>query len=453
LKNPEGSPLKTFAELDLIDALQRSLVELNYLTPTPIQSQTIPQALDGRDILGCAQTGTGKTAAFALPILNYIAEEEIHARRNSPIALVLAPTRELAIQIGESFDDYGRHLKLRTALVFGGVGQGNQVRDMNRGPHILVATPGRLLDLMDQGFVKLNDLEIFVLDEADRMLDMGFMPALKKIIAKLPEDRQSMFFSATMPPDIVELSDRLLYQPVQINVTPKSSSVKNIQQQVIMVEKAGKQALLQTILSDSEVVRAIVFTRTKRGANLVSEKLQKKGIASAAIHGNKSQGARQRALEAFKSNDVRILVATELAARGIDVDGVSHVINFDLPNEPESYVHRIGRTGRAGANGMAISFCSSGERSELRAIEDLIGKQIPLAPNHPHAQADEPVQPKRASGADKADHKSRSKFPPRPQRKSSPKASRSSQGTPVAAARVGSSSNYRGKAQKRNPLA
>lgn len=380
--------MTTFAQLNLIEPLQRSLAELNYQFPTPIQAQTIPVALEGRDILGCAQTGTGKTAAFALPILDFIAQEQIPARSNSPIALVLAPTRELAIQIRRSFDEYGQYLKLRTALVFGGVGQGVQVRELKRGPHILVATPGRLIDLMDQGFVRLDDLEVFVLDEADRMLDMGFMPALKKIIAKLPEDRQSLFFSATLPDSIIKLSEQLLFQPVKVNVTPESNSVKSIDQQVMLVEKNGKQSLLHQILRDPKVVRAIVFTRTKRGANLVSEKLRKGGIASAAIHGNKSQRARQMALESFKSSDIRVLVATDLAARGIDIDGVSHVINFDIPNEPESYVHRIGRTGRAGASGMAISFCSSAERGDLRTIQELIGKQIPLAVNQPQPLED-----------------------------------------------------------------
>lgn len=379
----ERNPLKTFAELELIEPVQRALVEENYHTPTPIQAQTIPAALDGRDVLGCAQTGTGKTAAFALPILDFLGQEKIKARPNRPVVLVLAPTRELAIQIGESFETYGRHLRLRHVLVYGGVNQANQVRALNRGAHVLVATPGRLLDLMNQGYIHLEDLEIFVLDEADRMLDMGFLPDLKRIIAKLPEERQSLFFSATMPPKIVELSQRLLHEPVSVNVTPKETSVQRIEQQVFFVEKAGKQPLLQTILAGDDVDRAIVFTRTKRGANFVAEKLANAGIKAAAIHGNKSQSARQRALDAFKSKDVRVLVATDLAARGIDVDGVTHVINFDMPNEPESYVHRIGRTGRAGAAGIAMSFCSSAEREELRAIEKLIGKPVPPAPNQP----------------------------------------------------------------------
>ncbi len=375
--------MKTFAELDLIEPLQRALAEEKYHTPTPIQAQTIPAALDGYDILGCAQTGTGKTAAFALPILDYLGQEKIAARPNRPIVLVLAPTRELALQIGESFETYGRHLRLRHVLVYGGVNQATQVRALSRGAHVLIATPGRLLDLMNQGHIHLDDLEIFVLDEADRMLDMGFLPDLKRIIAKLPEERQSLFFSATMPPNIVELSQQLLYDPVSVNVTPKSTSVERIQQQVMFVEKAGKQSLLQDVLKAPDVDSAIVFTRTKRGANMVADRLKRCGVNSAAIHGNKSQSARQRALGAFKSGSIRVLVATDLAARGIDIDGVTHVINFDLPNEPESYVHRIGRTGRAGASGIALSFCSSAEREDLRAIEKLIGQKVPLAPNQP----------------------------------------------------------------------
>ncbi len=375
--------MNTFDELGLIEPVRRALVEENYHTPTPIQAQTIPPALDGCDVLGCAQTGTGKTAAFALPILNFLGQENIKARPNRPIVLVLAPTRELAIQIGDSFTTYGRHLRLRHVLVYGGVNQANQVRALNRGAHVLVATPGRLLDLMNQGFIHLDELEIFVLDEADRMLDMGFLPDLKKIISKLPEDRQSLFFSATMPPKIVELAERLLYEPVNVNVTPKTTSVQRIDQQVLFIHRSGKQELLQETLGAPEVDRAIVFTRTKRGANVVAEKLLRSGIKAVAIHGNKSQAARQRALTAFRDKDVKVLVATDVAARGIDIDGVTHVINFDIPNEPESYVHRIGRTGRAGADGIALSFCCPEERDDLRAIEKLIGQKVPSAPNQP----------------------------------------------------------------------
>ncbi|MEZ6131380.1 MAG: DEAD/DEAH box helicase [Planctomycetaceae bacterium] len=371
--------MKTFQELNLIPPLHRALADENYTIPTPIQAQTIPAALDGEDILGCAQTGTGKTAAFALPILNRLGERTRKAKPNRPLALVLAPTRELAIQIGESFATYGRHLPLRHVLVYGGVKQGNQVRALARGAHVLVATPGRLLDLMNQGYIDLEDLEVFVLDEADRMLDMGFLPDLKRIISQLPEERQSLFFSATLPANIVQLSQRLLYEPVSVNVTPKTTSVKRIEQRVLFVEKTGKQALLREIVSSADVDRVIVFTRTKRGANVVADKLLRTGIQAVAIHGNKSQNARQRALEDFRQKRVRVLVATDVAARGIDIDGVTHVINFDLPIEPEAYVHRIGRTGRAGADGIALSFCSSAERKELRAIEQLIGHKVPLA--------------------------------------------------------------------------
>lgn len=371
--------MKTFEELDLIAPLRRALADEKYEIPTPIQAQTIPSALEGKDILGCAQTGTGKTAAFALPILNTLGQQNRKSNPNSPFVLVLAPTRELAIQIGESFATYGKHLRLRQVLVYGGVKQGNQVRAISRGAHILVATPGRLLDLMNQGHISLAQLEVFVLDEADRMLDMGFMPDLKRIISKLPERRQSLFFSATMPPKISELADRLLTNPIHVNVTPKSSSVKRIEQSVHFVERHNKQSLLKNMVSADGVDRVIVFTKTKRGANVVAEKLHRSGISSAAIHGNKSQNARQKALESFRNKEIQVLVATDVAARGIDIDGVTHVINYDLPIEPEAYVHRIGRTGRAGAEGIAVSFCSSEEISDLRAIEKLIGQKVPVS--------------------------------------------------------------------------
>ncbi|MCA9088222.1 MAG: DEAD/DEAH box helicase [Planctomycetaceae bacterium] len=375
--------MKTFAELELIAPLQRALAEENYVTPTPIQAQTVPPAIAGRDILGSAQTGTGKTAAFALPILNRLGKQNRKAVPNRPNALILAPTRELAIQIGESFATYGRHLRLRQALVYGGVGQGNQVRMLSRGAHILVATPGRLLDLMNQGHIQLDQLEVFVLDEADRMLDMGFLPDLKRIIKQLPQNRQSLFFSATLPPKITELSESLLQDPVTVNVTPETRSVDLIDQRVVFVERGAKQGYLRDLLTGEGVDRAVVFTRTKRGANTLAEQLERSGFRATAIHGNKSQGARQKALDAFRRKHVQVLVATDVAARGIDVDGVTHVVNFDIPDEPESYVHRIGRTGRAGASGMAVSFCSSSERRELRAIEQLIGQKIPLAANQP----------------------------------------------------------------------
>jgi ATP-dependent RNA helicase RhlE len=369
--------LKTFAEIDLIPALQRALVEEQYETPTPIQAQTIPVALEGRDVLGCAQTGTGKTAAFALPILNRLGLKSRKAIPHAPRVLVLAPTRELAIQIGDSFETYGRYVGIRLALVYGGVGQGKQVKAMELGAHVLVATPGRLLDLMNQGHIDLDRLEVFVLDEADRMLDMGFLPDLKRIIKELPEKRQSLFFSATMPPKIMELSSELLTRPARVNVTPKETSVERIAQKVLFVERGDRVALLRQLLVAPDVDRAIVFTKTKHGANGLAEKLGRRGIMAAAIHGNKSQGARQRALEAFRTKDVQVLVATDVAARGIDIDGVSHVFNFDLPTEPENYVHRIGRTGRAGAAGIAVTFCMSDDRSDLRDIERFIGRKIP----------------------------------------------------------------------------
>ncbi len=393
--------MKTFAELDLIAPVQRALADEKYETPTPIQAQTIPAALLRRDVLGCAQTGTGKTAAFALPILNQLGQHNRKAAPNRPFVLALAPTRELAIQIGESFATYGRHLRLRQALVYGGVSQGNQVRALNRGAHILVATPGRLLDLMNQGHIKLDQLDVFVLDEADRMLDMGFLPDLKRIISQLPDQRQSLFFSATMPPKIVDLTHRLLRDPVSVNVTPESTTLEKIEQRVLFVERRGKQALLRTILDTDDVERALVFTKTKRAANMLAEQLVRGGIRATAIHGNKSQAARQRALEAFRRKQVQVLVATDVAARGIDIDRITHVVNYDLPVEPEAYVHRIGRTGRAGAEGIALSFCCAGERRELRAIEQLIGQKVPVDPNQPAPQPRE-QRPSPSSGERRA---------------------------------------------------
>lgn len=383
--------MKTFAELPLLASVQRALTEEQYVTPTPIQAQTIPAAMEGRDILGCAQTGTGKTAAFALPILHQLGQSKRRAQPNQPYALILAPTRELAIQITDSLSTYGRHLPLRHVTVYGGVGQFKQVQGMNRGAHILVATPGRLLDLIGQGHIELDALEMFVLDEVDRMLDMGFLPDLKRIINMIPEDRQSLFFSATLPPNIVELARQLLRNPVSVHVEPESKSIDRIEQKMLFVERRGKRDLLYDILCDQSVERTVVFTKTKFGANQVAEFLDSNGIPAAAIHGNKSQGARQRALDAFRRGLVRVLVATDVAARGIDIDGVTHVINFDLPIEPEAYVHRIGRTGRAGASGIAISFCSPEERRELRDIERLLGMR--LAANAPAPQLPRPERP------------------------------------------------------------
>jgi ATP-dependent RNA helicase RhlE len=405
--------------MELIDPLKKALAELQYKRPTPIQAQTIPAAVDERDILGCAQTGTGKTAAFALPILDYLGYEKPKVRPNRPLALVMAPTRELAIQIGDSFREYGKHIRFSQALVYGGVGQGKQVSALRGGASVLIATPGRLQDLMDQGHVHLSEVKIFVLDEADRMLDMGFLPALKKIIAKLPKERQSMFFSATMPPKIRDLSSQLLYDPVSVNVTPKSTSVKAIKQTVRMVEKTNKLTALCEVLSSDDLDRAIVFSRTKHGANKLCKKLDRVGIAALAIHGNKSQNARQQALEAFRSKKVSVLVATDVAARGIDIDGVTHVVNFDMPVEPESYVHRVGRTGRAGANGIAISFCTADERGELRAIEKLIRQKLEVEQIDPDFKEPAPVPKSATAGNGSPDNRRRSR---RPRKKSKARA-------------------------------
>lgn len=363
--------------MDLYGPLKKALAEQNYVTPTPIQLQTIPAAVAGNDILGCAQTGTGKTAAFALPILDYIAGDKLKAQPRKPLALVLAPTRELAIQISDSFKVYGKHTKVRHVTIYGGVNQNSQVRSVARGSEVMIATPGRLIDLMDQGHIDLSDVEQFVLDEADRMLDMGFLPALKQIVKALPRERQSLFFSATLAPKIRELASELLFNPISVDVTPKVSSVKKIKQMVRMIDRGDKVKELQSLLSGSDP-RAIVFTRTKRGANALATKLDRGGIGAVAIHGNKSQNARQRALDAFKTGKIRVLVATDVAARGIDIDGVTHVVNFDMPVEPESYVHRIGRTGRAGAAGIAISFCTVDELDELREIEKVINHKLDI---------------------------------------------------------------------------
>lgn len=375
--------MTTFQELNLIAPIERAIAEENYVTPTPIQEKTIPQALEGKDVLGCAQTGTGKTAAFALPILNRLGKQNQRSIPGSPLALILAPTRELAIQIDKSFAAYGRHLKLSRVLVYGGVKQQKQVVSLRNGSDILIATPGRLLDLMEQGQIRLHFLQVFVLDEADRMLDMGFMPDLRRIIAQLPDKRQSLFFSATLPPDIVRLTQSLLRDPVNVNVTPKTTSLKSIEQRVMFVDKSQKKAVLKKVLKAGDVSSALVFTRTKRAANYVAAYLAKNNVNATAIHSDKTQTTRQRILEDFRNNKIRVLVATDVAARGIDIDGISHVVNFEMPVEPENYTHRIGRTGRMGARGVAISFCSSDERSDLRAVERIIGQKVPVDPDYP----------------------------------------------------------------------
>ncbi|MEO1523827.1 MAG: DEAD/DEAH box helicase [Planctomycetota bacterium] len=371
--------MKSFQELELFAPLERALTELDYQKPTPIQAKTIPSAVEGLDILGCAQTGTGKTAAFALPVLDFLGNERPKRTPCLPTALVLAPTRELAVQISNSFAEYGKHMRFRQATVYGGVDQAKQVAALRRGVDVLVATPGRLLDLMDQKHLKLGNVEMFVLDEADRMLDMGFLPALKKIIADLPRERQSLFFSATLAPRIRQLASQLLFNPVTVDVSPKSTSVAKIDQTIQIVERSSKFKTICSALRDENVERAIVFTRTKHGANALAKKLDRSGINAIAIHGNKSQAAREKALHAFRQNKVSALVATDVAARGIDIDGVTHVINYDMPDEPESYVHRVGRTGRAGASGVAVSYCTLDERDKLRAIEKLLGKELVIS--------------------------------------------------------------------------
>jgi len=376
----------SFADFELVEAIQLTLKNENYTTPTPIQAQSIPHLLQGRDLLGCAQTGTGKTAAFALPILNRLAQTRRPAVARKPRVLILAPTRELAQQIDESFMTYGRGLKFRQAVVVGGVSQLPQTRMLNRGVDILVATPGRLLDLMGQGAVRLDGLDTFVLDEADRMLDMGFLPSIEKIVAALPAQRQSLFFSATMPPALAPLVSKLLRDPVRIAVAPQSTTAERIEQHVMFVSREDKKALLHDVLCDTAVRRAIVFARTKHGADKLARWLDASGISTDSIHGDKSQAARQRALYGFRDGRTRVLVATDIAARGIDIDDISHVINYDLPMEPENYVHRIGRTGRAGADGVALTFCDSEERSALRGIERMIQKQIPVRKDHPYHQ-------------------------------------------------------------------
>jgi ATP-dependent RNA helicase RhlE len=375
--------MTTFTDLKLSAPLLQALATEGYEIPTPIQAQAIPSLLEGRDLLGIAQTGTGKTAAFALPLLQRLTTTERRAGPRSVRALILTPTRELCVQILDSFRTYGRHLRLSRAAVYGGVSQGPQVHNLARGVDVLVATPGRLLDLMNQGQVKFDSLEAFVLDEADRMLDMGFIVPVKRIVAKLPKERQTLLFSATMPQAVHGLVASLLKEPVRVEVTPVATTAERIAQRVHFVEKANKRALLESLLKNSAISRALVFTRTKHGANKVAEQLARAGVRADAIHGNKSQNARQKALEDFRNGKVRVLVATDIAARGIDVDGISHVINFDLPNEPESYVHRIGRTARAGNEGIAISFCDSEERTFLRDIEKTIRQQVPVDADHP----------------------------------------------------------------------
>lgn len=379
--------IETFSDLKLDPSIQKAVVETGYTIPTPIQIQAIPLLLENHDLLGCAQTGTGKTAAFALPMIQNLISTRAKPNPKQPRSLVLVPTRELAIQVHESFLLYGKYTQIRTAVIFGGVGQNPQAKAIASGLDVLIATPGRLVDLMNQNLVSLKNLEIFVLDEADRMLDMGFIHDIRKIISYLPKQRQNLFFSATMPPDIEKLANSILVDPIRIDVTPVSSTVELISQSVMYTELADKKNLLLHLFKDKNFKKTIIFTKTKHGANKISELLNKNGIKTDVIHGNKSQSARQRALEDFRSGKNRALVATDLAARGIDIDDITHVINYEIPYVPETYVHRIGRTARAGKNGIAIAIAEADERSLIKDIEKVIGISIPVDRDHPYHAA------------------------------------------------------------------
>jgi ATP-dependent RNA helicase RhlE len=390
----------SFENLNLIEPILRALKTEGYTTPTPIQEQAIPIILQNKDLLGCAQTGTGKTAAFAIPIIQLLYQDRLQHKEQKTIkALILTPTRELAIQIGESFAAYGKHTGLKHLVIYGGVSQNPQTDALRRGVDILVATPGRLLDLMNQRFVHLDHIRMLVLDEADRMLDMGFVHDVKKVIAKVPAKRQTLFFSATMPNEIQQLANTILTKPEMVEVTPVSSTADTIQQALYYVDKSDKRALLAHLLKDKEIKTALVFTRTKHGADKVVKDLVRIGITAEAIHGNKSQNARQRALTNFKNRTTRVLIATDIAARGIDIDELTHVINYELPNIPETYVHRIGRTGRAGLNGIALSFCDQEEIEFLKDIHKLISKQIPVEEAHPYPMSPQSIVAKHQEGA------------------------------------------------------
>jgi len=392
----------SFENLNLIEPILRALKTEGYTTPTPIQEQAIPIILQNKDLLGCAQTGTGKTAAFAIPILQLLYQDRLQHKEQKTIkALILTPTRELAIQIDESFANYGKHTGLKHLVIFGGVSQNPQTDALKRGVDILVATPGRLLDLINQRYVHLEHIRMLVLDEADRMLDMGFVHDVKKIITKIPAKRQTLFFSATMPDEIQQLANTILTKPEKVEVTPVSSTADTIQQSLFYVEKNDKKALLIHLLKDKNIKTALVFTRTKHGADKVVKDLVRVGITAEAIHGNKSQNARQRALTNFKNRTTRVLIATDIAARGIDIDELTHVINYELPNIPETYVHRIGRTGRAGLNGIALSFCDEEEIEFLKDIHKLISKEIPVEEAHPYPMSPQSIVAKHAEGKKK----------------------------------------------------
>jgi ATP-dependent RNA helicase RhlE len=399
----------TFTDLGLAEPLLRALSAAKYVEPTPIQARTIPLLLQGRDVLGIAQTGTGKTAAFALPVLQHLAASRERAQPKSPRALVLAPTRELAVQIAKSFDTYGRGLGLRLGMVIGGLGFGRQIETLQRGVDILIATPGRLLDLMQRGNVKLGQVSFLVLDEADRMFDMGFIKDVRRVVASVGKERQTLLFSATMPPDVARLAAEILQNPERVEIAPQGRTVERIDQRVYFVNATNKRALLGHLLADRSLERVIVFTRTKRGANRVAEALEDRGVPSEAIHGNKSQNARQRALENFSRGRARVLVATDLASRGIDVSGVTHVINYELPADAESYVHRIGRTARAGASGIAVSFCDGSERGQLKSIERLTNQRLTVVPMP--ANEDMPAAPPERSRPERDERDERSERP------------------------------------------
>lgn len=382
----------TFEDLKLNPAILRALKDQNYIAPTDIQQKSIPLLLNREDVLGSAQTGTGKTAAFAIPIIQLMTEDQQKQNGKRKInALIITPTRELAIQIGESFKAYGKYTNLKNTVIFGGVSQGAQTRVLRSGVDILVATPGRLLDLMNQGFISLRDVKYFVLDEADRMLDMGFINDINKILAKLPREKQSLFFSATMPKNILDLSNKILVNPKKVAVNPVSSTAETIQQQLYTTNQKDKNDLLLHILDNPELEQVLLFSRTKHGADRIVRNLQKKKIKSAAIHGNKSQNQRQKALKEFKAGNLRVLVATDIAARGIDIDKLRYVINYDIPNEPETYVHRIGRCGRAGEEGVSISISEPEHNAFIKDIEKLINQKIQLVSNNPFPQTEKPM--------------------------------------------------------------
>ena len=400
-----------FEDLHLIQSILKALRDKNYVEPTSIQAKSIPLVLDGEDVLGTAQTGTGKTAAFAIPIIQYLSKEPVITKNKRKIlTLVITPTRELPIQIGESFSTYGKYTNVKNTVIFGGVPQRSQTNILKGGVDVLVATPGRLLDLMNQGYISLRDVKYFVLDEADRMLDMGFIHDIKKIIAELPRKRQSLFFSATMPKKILDLSHQILSNPKKVSVDPVSSTAETIQQFLYTTNKTNKSDLLLHILKDSELKQVLLFSRTKHGADRIVRKLQKKNISSAAIHGDKSQNQREKVLQAFKTNTIRVLVATDIAARGIDINKLRYVINYDIPNEPETYVHRIGRCGRAGEKGVSISICEPEENAYIRNIEKLIKQKIETVKDNPFPQTDRPMNTSEKKELEKEKNRKKQEF-------------------------------------------